>query len=258
MINNKLLPDIWKKHHNKFDSTLTIYGEEHDVTYQHFLSNYVSDLLKSERKHIIIIEANSDKIEEERDQIINKNKQRDTVDYEKIQEMLNTDRGKRLLAKYRAYPIRYFAHILIFDIIFPNITIVCSDIQIADVLFTLEKIYKKTKTVPNDTIDNDLLQELKYNWTKQFEKMELEDIENTEYQEMKDDINFLLDSITVDSLYIDIKDNIKFLRNIFILLPHSHIYYHTFRNFQDKTDISIFVGKLHLPKLIENFDKKIK
>ena len=236
--------DTFTKVYSSLNSSITLYGELHEESYEQFLKKFIDDIhiQRPGQKKIIIIET-SDTMVRSMD---------DSSFFSDIMSDPDTSKKKSGIRYPVLSPILYFSTVLRFGGSFPNTQIVCGDCRIAEIYNLSEeckKIIRETKG--NHDIDPTFLAEFKSTWHTQLSLFEpLLDIEpiRARYLEIIGEIGRILAHLhTIE----DLGKYILYLDQYWIYLSNLHLLLSITNNMERNVDITLFVGKLHMDNLIE-------
>jgi len=233
-----------KYYHTQYpsiNSSITIYGEKHDLDYQNFLSEYIDTLYSTDRKQILIIEKNGLELY--------KNNKKITFMEKHNNPEINKIRKKIVIDKFFT-PIDYFSYVYKNNGSIPNTEIICGDIRIKDIFKLIIKINNVTSSKPNYIINKNFLKKFKRTWKKQ-----LSVLTSDEYSEIKLIINRLLSTISSNMTNKEVEKKSNLLNVQWINLSNISMLQHVITNISDNVDITIFVGEIHMDHFIEEIEK---
>lgn len=236
--------DTFTKVYSSLNSSITLYGELHEESYEQFLKKFIDDIhiQRPGQKKIIIIET-SDTMVQSMDH---------SSFFSDIMSDPDTSKKKSGIRYPVLSPILYFSTVLRFGGSFPNTQIVCGDCRIAEI-YNLSEECKKIigETEVNRDIDPTFLAEFKSTWYTQLSLFEpLLDIEpiRARYLKIIGEIESILAHLhTIE----DLGKYILYLDQCWIDLSNLHLLLSITNNMERNVDITLFVGKLHMENLIE-------
>jgi hypothetical protein len=242
--------DTFTKVYSDLNSSITLYGELHDKSYEQFLKKFIDDIhvQRPGQKKIIIIETSDIMVQLMADFPFFSDIMSDPDNIAKKKSGVTNTNIKN--------PILYFSAVLRFGGSFPNTQIVCGDCRIMEIYDLSEKckkIFRETKEDEQDgDIDPTFLAHFIETWYTQLSLFEsLLDIEEP-IRERYSKIIRTIDSILPHLRKIkDIGMYILTLDQCWIHLSNLHMLVSIINNMERNVDITLFVGKLHMENLIE-------
>lgn len=224
--------EYYHKKHIGFNSSITIYGEQHLLDYHDFLTNYVDALYSNDRKQIIILEKN------ELD-LLNENTMFKMFMQDHPEKNISKLR-KKLAIKIAHSPILYFSGVYKYGGIFPGCDIICGDIR-------LRKIWDLINDLAEyNAVDYDFLTKFQLVWQEQ-----LSVLNSPEYVVIKDEINTLLSKLSVTMTYSEFEQISNQLNEKWVNISNISMVQHINKYIKDGVDIVLFVGSLHMGHLIQ-------
>jgi hypothetical protein len=244
--NPYLIKDINLEYYHKkyveFNSSITLYGETHNLEYNNFLSNYIDSLYSTDKRQIIILEKNKLELMPE-----NLNfKLMTNEHHEKDKNIMR----KKMAINMAPIPILYFSAIYKHDGNFPNTKIICGDIRLKKIIILNDELEKISELNPDNIIDTILLMRFKEAWLEQ-----LSILTSHEYLVIKDEINILLSTILPTMKNNKVVKISNLLNEKWIYISNISMLQYIIKYIHEDVDITLFVGKLHMSNLIEEIEK---
>lgn len=227
--------DYYHKKHIGFNSSITIYGEQHLLDYHDFLTNYVDALYSNDRRQIIILEKN------ELD-LINENTMFKMFMQDHPEKNISKLR-KKLAIKIAHSPILYFSGVYKHGGIFPDCDIICGDIRLRKIWDLINELAKAN---PVCIVEYDFFNRFKTAWEEQ-----LSVLNSPEYLVIKDEINILLSGLIVTMTYSEFEQISNKLNEKWVNISNISMVQHINKHIKDGVDIVLFVGALHMDHLIQ-------
>jgi hypothetical protein len=226
------------------NSSITLYGERHELGYQNFLSEYMDSLYLTDRKQILIIEKNELEISK-----ILKNNKKITFMEKHNNHEINKIR-KKFAIKPSSTPITYFSYVYKYNGSIPNTEIICGDIRIKKIFDLMTTINNVTTLKPDDIINKYFLKKFKRTWKKQ-----LSILTSDEYSEIKLIVKRLLSSISSNMTNKEVEEISNLLNVEWINLSNISMIKYIITNMSDNVDITVFIGTIHINHFIEEIEK---
>jgi len=225
----------------ELNSSITIYGEKHELEYNNFLLNYIDALYSTKRRQIIILEMNELELMQENQTFKKFMEQGNTEE-----EIIRKKRGIRLVPS----PILYFSAVYKHSGNFPNTEIICGDIRLKNIFNLIMQLDEMTELHPDNIIDNKFLTEFKAAWAEQ-----LSYLTTQEYSEIIDETHTLLEEILPTMKNEEVESISNRLNDLWIQISNISMLHYIKEHINKDIDITLFVGALHMSDLIERIEK---
>ena len=234
--------EYYHKKHLEFNSSITIYGEYHALEYNEFLSKHIDYLYSTDKRQIIILEKNNlELMSEER------------MFRMMMQEHPEQDKNimrKKIVINSAPTPILYFSGVYKHDGNFPNTEIICGDIRLKRIFNLIIELNDISKLNPEDIINIEFLTNFKDAWEEQ-----LSILTGPEYLEIKNEANALLLEILPTMTNNEVSEISNMLNQKWIYLSNISMLQYIIQHIIDGVDITLFIGALHMPHLIDEIEK---
>jgi hypothetical protein len=234
--------EYYHKKYSEFNSSITIYGEKHELEYNDFLSKYIDSLYSTDRRQIIILEKNKSELMPENP-------------FFKFIMQEHSEKDKNIIRKQMGInlapsPILYFSAVYKHSGNFPNTEIICGDIRLKKIFNLIFELDEFSKLNPENIISVDFLTRFKDGWQEQ-----LSFLTAPEYLVIKDEVNALLLEILPTMKNNEVEKISNILNRKWVYLSNISMLQYIIEHMKEDVDITFFVGDLHMPHLIEEIEK---
>ena len=234
--------DYYHKKYEQFNSSVTFYGENHEIDYNSFLSDFIDAIYSTDRKQIIILEKNKLELPDE-------NQMARMLMINNDDKQINISR-KKMLIRIALSPILYFSIVYKYEGILPNSEIICGDIRLKKLFYLIIELNNITQKLPDEIINIELFTKYKEAWQDQ-----LDILISPEYLPIKENINLLLETILETMTNKQVEQISDQLNVLLVNLSNISMLQYIKHHIEQNVDIILFIGKLHMQNLIEEIEK---
>jgi len=234
--------EYYHKKYVEFNSSITIYGEQHSLDYNKFLSKYIDSLYSTDRRQLIILEKNKLELMSENPIF-------------KLMTQEHSEKDKNIMIKKIGIntapsPILYFSAVYKHGVNFPNTEIICGDIRLKKIFNLIIELDEISKLNPEEIINIEFLTKFKDGWQEQ-----LSFLTAPEYTVLKDEATALLLEILPTMKNNEVNKISNILNQKWVYLSNISMLQYIIQHIKEGIDITLFLGAIHMPHLIEEIEK---